>query len=247
MALFAKLMKNYGKNAGRSVAQGLTDALVSLDPTGMSEAEIETIEEQFDAVNREFAVAKAEWQREQKEADDIVKLREQRMAAAELLSEDPSKEEALNKLLTSLEEMQADVDREIEEAADAKAVMNELEETVKLYADKLKTARTTMKKAASEMQKAQKQAERAKEQAERSARLQGLRSASSNVGSALAAMNRKAEEAKQEADAARRKAQLLGKSTAEEDDDVAAAMAAVSGKPIASTSAADRLAALRGR
>jgi len=58
-------------------------------------------------------------------------------------------------------------------------------------------------------------------------------------------MNKQAEEAKANADAATRKADLLGPSKVEENDAVAAAMAAVSGEAAPKASAKDRLAALR--
>jgi hypothetical protein len=58
-------------------------------------------------------------------------------------------------------------------------------------------------------------------------------------------MNRQAQEAQAGADAAKRKADLLSTSAVEENDAVAAAMAAVSGEAPKATSAKDRLAALR--
>jgi len=254
MALLGRFLKSYGKNAVADVSRSLTDAIVAFDPQGASEAEILAIEEQFDQVNREYSKAKREFDKEQKEADAILDLRERRLKAAGILSEkaeagDAAASTGLDKLLTVLEGMEDDIESEVEEAEDAKLVMNELDQTVKMYADKLKNARRDMKKAAQTMQKAEKQAERAQAKAERAAVMAGIKENTSSLGSALASMNRQAEEKQAQADAALRKAALLGKSNVEDDDAVAAAMAAASGEggADAPTNAKDRLAALRGK
>ena len=251
MAFFGNFLKNYGKNAINEAVNGLNSAIVNFDPEGASEAEIMAIEEQFDQVNREYSKAKTEWQNEQKEADAIVALRDQRLQAAGILEQQANDgneqaAEGLLQLIDSIESMQDDIEREVEEAQDAKEVMDELDATVKLYAEKLKTARSDMKKAMSAMKKAQKQQERAEERAERAARLAGIKKGASTLGSALETMNAKVAKAQEEADAANRKAEYLGKSGAEQNDAVAAAMAAASGEaPKATATVAERLAALR--
>jgi len=250
--MFAKFLKNYGLNKLKDGVQSLNDAIVAFDPEGATEAEITSMEENFDEINKEFSSAKQVWEREQAEADAILKLRDQRMAAAEHIanqlegdSENVQLNEALEQLVAALEEMSEDVDREVEEAKDAKEVMDELELTVKMYADKLKTARSDMKKALNAMEKAKRQEERATEKADRAARAAGLRTQASGLSSALESMNRQAADAQANADAAKRKAELLGATKVEENDAVAAAMAAVSGEAPKATSAKDRLAALR--
>lgn len=252
MALLGRFLKSYGKNAIADAAKSMTDAIVAFDPEGASEAEIGAMEEQFDQVNREYSKAKTEFLKEQKEAEEIEALRDKRLAAAAVLQEkaeagDSNAEAGLLQLLDALEEMEPDIERELEEAADAKMVMDELDETVKLYAEKLKTARSDMKRATQAMKRAEKQAERAEEKAARAARLAGLKKDTSSLGSALESMNRQAAEAQAKADAATRKANLLGKSNVEENDAVAAALAQVSGEPAPATTAADRLAALRAK
>lgn len=250
--MFSKFLKHYGKGKIQRGIASLNDAIVSFDPEGATEAAIQEMEENFDNINREFSKAKQEWSREQGEADAIVKLRDQRMAAAEhiagQLENDPNNaqlNDALNQLVEALEDMAEDIDRELEEAVDAKEVMDELEETVKMYATKLKSARSDMKKAANTMQKAKRQEERAKERADRVAQAAGLKASVGGLSSALESMNRQAQDAQASADAAKRKADLLSKSKVDENDAVAAALAAVSGDAPKPTSAKDRLAALR--
>lgn len=250
--MFSKFLKHYGKGKIQQGIASLNDAIVSFDPEGATEAAIQEMEENFDNINKEFSKAKQEWSREQGEADAIVKLRDQRMAAAEHISgqleadpENSQLNDALNQLLDALEEMSDDIEREVEEAVDAKEVMDELDATVKMYADKLKTARSDMKKAANTMEKAKRQEERAKDKADRAAQQAGLKSSVGGLSSALESMNRQAQEAQAGADAAKRKADLLSTTKVEENDAVAAAMAAVTGEAPKATSAKDRLAALR--
>jgi len=250
--MFGNFIKHYGKNKITAGISALNDAIVAFDPEGATEAAIAEMEENFDQINREFSKAKQEWSREQQEADAIVKLYDQRLAAAEhlqgQLAEDPNNvqlNDALGQLIDTLEGMSEDVAREKEEAADAKEIMDELDETVKLYAAKLKNARADTKKAARMMEKAKRTEERAEAKAERAAQMAGLKAKSGGISSALESMNRQAAEAQANADAAKRKAALLGPTTIDDNDAVAAAMAAVSGDTPAPTSVADRLAALR--
>lgn len=250
--MFGKFLKHYGKGKFVQGVAALNDAIVSFDPEGATEAAIDEMEENFDSINREFSKAKQEWAREQKEADVIVELRDKRMAAAEHIAGQLEGDEgntqlndAMNKLLDSLEEMSDDIDREVEEALDAKEVMDELDLTVKMYADKLKSARSDLKKAANAMSKAKRQEERAEDKAARAAQQAGIKSSVGGLSSALESMNKQAQEAQAGADAAKRKAELLSTSSVEENDVVAQAMAAVSGDAPKATSAKDRLAALR--
>lgn len=245
-------MKFYGKTKLSQVIQGLNDAIVAFDPEGATEAAIAEIEANFDEINRQFSLAKQEYTREQAEADAIVKLYNQRVAAAEhidkQLLEDPNNgtlTAALEKLVETLESMTDDVEREKEEAVDAKEVMDELEATVKMYSQKLKTARSDMKKAVTAMKKAERQEQRANMAADRAASLAGLKSQTTGLSTALDSMNRQAADAQARADAAKRKADLLGPTKLDDNDAIAAAMAAVSGQVAAPTSTRDRLAALR--
>jgi len=250
--MFGNFLKHYGKGKITQGVQALNDAIVSFDPAGATEAAISEMEENYDKINLEFSKTKQEYSREQAEADEMESLQSQRISAAEniasQLDDDPDSaqlNEALNQLVTAIEEMDEDVKREVQEAVDAKDIMDELGATVKMYGEKLKTARTDMKKAANAMKKAQHQKERAEVTAQRASQAAGLSSTVGGLSSALESMNRQASEAQAGADAAKRKAKLLTPVQVEDNDAVKAAMAAVSGETPAPTSARDRLAALR--
>lgn len=237
--------KHYGITKAKTLINEVSGAIIAFDPEGASEAAIAEIEEKFDKLNVAFSKAKATWIKEDKEAEVIVALYNQRLAAAEHLQADPSKAEALERLVTIIEGMQGDVDREQQEAAEAKIEMNELEVVVVQFSDKLKSARNTVEKAKSAMLKANTIKERARD-AESAARVAaGLSSSASGLSSALDHMNALAEKSMVEADAATRKASLLRPTKVEDDSDIKAAMLAVSGKLPAPTSIADRLALLK--
>jgi chromosome segregation ATPase len=252
--MIGSFLKHYGKGKIQQGIRGLNDAIVSFDPEGATEAAIQEMQENFDTINIEFSKAKQEWQREDGEAVAIVKLYDKRVAAAEHISGqlDTAKggtktqlDTALNQLLGELESMTPDVDREKEEAVDAREIMDELDATVVMYAEKLKTARSQMKSATRNMAKAKAQGERASARADRASVAAGLKESVGGLSSALESMNRQAADAQAQADAANRKADLLGPTKLEDNDAIAAAMAAVSGDTPAPTSAKDRLAALK--
>ena len=248
-----KFWKHFSREKINDAGRALTDAIVRFDPETASEAAIAEMEENFDNLNLEFSKAKQEWQKEQREADEVQKTYEQRLQAAELLQTQVAeggrgvkdKEAGLLQLLESLEGMQEDVELEAEEAADAKALMEELQQTVDILADKLKSARRDMKKAQNTLARAQAAEDRAKKQEDRAREIAGLKSSAGGLNTALDSLNRAADDAKAKADASSRKTTLIGGAKPEQNSAVTAALAEVSGKPAAPTSVADRLAALK--
>ncbi len=235
--------------------QSAVEALVRWDPQAATEAELRAMEEQLDELGRQVAHARIALDREQKEADEIAALNHQRMAAAEQLQArlaaetDPATraglEKSLETIIGMLEQMAPDVAREAKDAEDARQFLEMLE---KSYADaggKLKSARAELERAHRDMGRAQQQREAAERQAEAARRAAGLANSTSGLNVALKAMKEAAEKDLATAEAANAKARLLTPSAPEkEDPNIAAAMAAAAGRP-ATSSLADRLAALK--
>lgn len=213
----------------KAMVESLNEAIVKFDPEGATEAAIAEIETKFDVLNGSFSTAKQTWKRENDQYAAIVDLYNKRLAAAELLKSDPTKADALVKLVDMLEAMQPDIDREKQDALEAKADMEQLEQLVTQYAVKLKSARTTVERAKAAMARATVQKERAKESAEIAAMAAGLSQKTTGLSSALDTMNDLASKALAEADAANNKARLLQPTVLEDDPDIKAAMASVSG------------------
>lgn len=235
--------------------QNAVEALVRWDPHAATEAEMRAMEEQLDELGRQVAQARIALDREQKEADAVSRLSAQRMAAAEQLQarldgeSDPAAraglEKSLGTVVAMLEEMAPDVAREEQDAAEAREFLQMLE---KSYADagaKLKSARGDLERAQRDMQRAQQQREAAERQAEAARRAAGLAGATSGLNVALKAMREATEKDLANAEAANAKARLLKPTAPEQEDpNIAAAMAAAAGKPVAA-SLSDRLAALK--
>ena len=248
-------MKNLvGVKMDKAAAAGI-EALVRWDPKSASEAEMRTME-QRDELGREVALARQSFEKEEREAEAIQALSQQRMAAAELLQRqidtesDPARRTALEKsletLVSMLEQMAPEIEREKSEAADAKDYLTMLEQTYAEAGGKLKTARSELERAQRDMARAAQQREQADRQAEAARRAAGLTSQTSSLTVALKAMQDAAAKDLASADAQMSKARLLRPTRPEQDDPhIAAALAEASGKPPAPQSLSERLAALK--
>jgi DNA repair exonuclease SbcCD ATPase subunit len=236
--------------------QGAMEALVRWDPKAATEAELRTMEQHLDQLGRQVAEARQAYDRERREAEAIARLSDQRMAAAEQLESraqadaDPARKSELERSLATLvgmlEQMAPDLDREKQDAEDAGSFLNMLEEAYNQAGQKLKSARDALNRAQRDMGRAEQQREVAERRAEAARQAAGLSSATSGLSVALKAMQDNAARNLAVAEAANAKARLLQPTRPEQDDpNIAAAMTAASGARPASTSLADRLAALR--
>ncbi len=246
-----------GVKANQAVQAGI-EALVRFDPKGATEAELRTMEQHLDALGMQVAQARQSYQREKQEADSIQALASQRMAAAEQLQSqsqsetDPSRkaslEGSLGTLVDMMEKMAPEVDREKQEAADAKAFVEQLEGAYADAGGKLKQARSQLEQAQRDMARAAQQKDAAAQQAEMARRAAGLTQTTSSLTVALKAMQEAADKDKIAADAAMSKVRMLRPTTPEKDDpNIAKALQIASGKAPAPTNIADRLAALKAR
>lgn len=246
-----------GVKASQAVNAGV-EALVRFDPRGATEAEMRSMEQHLDALGRQVAEARQAYDREQKEADAIQALSQQRMAAAETLEKqsaaetDPTRKAALERSLATLvgmlEQMAPDVDREKRDASEAKEFLEMLEGTYAEAGGKLKSARSELDRAQRDMARAQQQRQTAQQQAETARQAAGLTQRTSGLTVALKAMQEAAARDSADADAAMAKAKLLRPTKPEQEDpNIAAALASARGEAPTPTSISDRLAALRRR
>jgi chromosome segregation ATPase len=244
-----------GVKADKAMQAGV-EALVRWDPQSASEAELRTMEQHLDDLGRQVATARQSYDREKREADAIQALSQQRMAAAEQLQRqidaepDATRkaqlEHSLETLVTMLEQMTPEIEREKKDAVDAKDFLEMLEKTYAEAGGKLRQGRSELERARRDMARAGQQRTVAEQQAEAARRAAGLTSATSSMTVALKAMHEAAARDLASADAATAKAKLLRPTQPEHDDpNIAAALAAVSGKPSAPQSLTDRLAALK--
>ncbi|PZR09494.1 MAG: hypothetical protein DI532_19940 [Azospirillum brasilense] len=234
------------------------EAIVRWDPKSATEAELRTMEQHLDRLGVQVAEARQAYEKEAREAQAIQQLSDQRMAAAELLQRqstaesDPAKksgiEQSLATLLNMLEEMAPEVDREKQDAVDAKEFVDMLQGAYDQAGQKLRTARDALNRAQRDMTRAGQQREMAEQRAEAARQAAGLSGATSGLSVALKAMQDAAARDLAQAEAASAKAKLLAPTKPEKDDpNIAAAMDQAAGRLPAPTSLSDRLDALRQR
>ncbi len=234
------------------------EAIVRWDPKSATEAELRMMDDHLDQLGLQVAQARAGYAQEKKEADLIQSLSQQRMAAAEQLNQrllteaNPSSKRAVEKSLATLvgmlEQMAPDVDREKQDAEDAENFLRSLEDAYQEAGQKLRNARSALERAQRDMTRASTQREVAEQRAEGARQAAGLTQATSGLSVALKAMQDNTARNLVHAEAANSKAALLRPTKPEQDDpNIAAAMAAVSGRPAPTASLGNRLQALRLR
>ena len=232
------------------------EAIVRWDPKSATEAELRTMEQHLDGLGLQVAHSRAAYDREKREAQHIIALSHQRMAAAEQLNQrlaaeaDPANTAALEKSLATLvgmlEAMAPDIDRERQDETDAETFLRSLEETYQQAGQKLRGARADLVRAQRDMTRADQQRQAADQRAEAARQAAGLSGATSGLSVALKAMQDNAARNLAQAEAANAKAALLKPTRPEQDDpNIAAAMAAAAGKAAPAASLGDRLAQLR--
>ena len=253
-----QFMRNLvGVKADKAVQAGV-DALVRWDPQSASEAEMRSMEQHLDELGQQVARARQSYDKETHEANAIQALSAQRMAAAEQLQgqiaaeTDPTRkadlERSLTTLVTMLEQMTPEVEREKKDVVEAKDFLEMLEKTYADAGGKLREGRSQLERAQRDMARAGQQRQMADQQAEAARRAAGLTSTTSSLNVALKSMQDTAARDLASADAASMKAKLLKPTAPEQDDaNIARAMQLASGQPATPTSLTDRLAALRGK
>ena len=238
--------------------QSAVEALVRWDPKAATEAELRTMEEHLDSLGLQVAQARAAYEKEQKEAEAILQLSRQRMAAAEHLQRQMESEadagrkaqleKSLETLVGMLEQMAPDIDREEQDAVDAREFLTMLETTYAEAGGKLKAARSALQRAERDMGRAAQQRDMAEQRAEAARQAAGLSGATSSLGTALKAMQDAAARDLAQAEASSAKARLLKPSKPEEDDpNIKAALDAATGAKPAPSTLSDRLASLKSR
>ena len=215
--------------------------MVQFDPASATEAELKTLEQNLDRLGLQVQEAKAAFDKERREAETIVALRDQRIRALEILeaqmnsaADDASRtalHQSLEKQAAMIEGMEADVQREIAEAHDAHDFLEQISTGYTEAMSKLKTARARLQAAVTKMKQSEIERTRAEEKAKAASAAAGLSQVSGGLDIALSAMERTAEQNKLAAAAAVTKATLLLPTSAEQDDPhIAAAMAAAQGQ-----------------
>jgi chromosome segregation ATPase len=241
---------------GEQAAAALTTAMVEMAPETATAAELENMEQDLDAAGQLISRLQRELSEERRAYDAINARYTQMMGAAENLQrqiegasflKDPL-QASLATLVAQIEEIVPELDQDKKDVDATQALLTEAEAAYQAKATALSDAKAKLARARDDMAHAM----REKERAEAARAVAGLSSGNdygsgSGINAALDAMTRTAQATRDRAAVLDMKAKALsGANTAEEDPNIAAAMATAAGT-VANATVADRLAALRQR
>jgi chromosome segregation ATPase len=249
---------------GEHAAAALTTAIVKMAPEAATAAELKTMEQDLEAAGELIGRLQGELAEERRAYDAINARYTQMMGAAENLQQqieaasflkDPL-QASLAALVTQIEEMVPELDQDKKEVDATQALLSEAEAAYQAKAAALSDAKHKLTRAKSDMAQAALEEQRAASRAQTARAVAGLGSRiesgsgggiGSGINAALDTMTRTAQATRDRAAVLDMKAKALsGANTAEEDPNIAAAMAAAA-ETVANATVADRLAALQRR
>jgi hypothetical protein len=256
MGNFFQTVKNYLGVKINQAQDGVVGTLVKLDTESAIQAEVQRLDQELDKTANEYAQAKREYDREQKEADQATATYNRMLTAAEDLdaqskaASEAGKPEAANiqasldKLLGKLEGLRPEVEREVTEAKQAKAYLEQLEQYLETLKKDLQGYKAEVEKAKREMKSADMEAKLAQKMEGQAMKLAGLQQRSSNLKIVLEKINEQTQESKDLATKSKMKAEIFTPKKEDEDPLIAAALdkAAGTSKP---SNISDRLGALK--
>src|SRR5438552_12986359 len=241
---------------GEQAAAALTTAMVQMAPETATAAELKNMEQDLDAAGQLISRLQRELADERHAYDAINARYTQMMGAAENLQhqidtagflKEPL-QASLATLVAQIEEIVPELDQDKKDVDATQALLREAEAAYQAKATALTGAKGKLTRARNDMAHAALEEQRAASRAETARAVAGLSSGNgSGINVALDAMTQTAQETRDRAATLDMKAKALsGAKTAEEDPNIAAAMAAVA-ETAANATVADRLAALRQR
>ena len=226
---------------GEQAATALTTAMVKMAPETATAAELKNMEQDLDAAGQLISRLQRELTDERHAYDAINARYTQMMGAAENLQhqidtasflKDPL-QASLATLVAQIEEMVPELDQDKKDIDSTQALLTEAEAAYQAKASALTGAKAKLIRARQEMEHASIEEQRAASRAETARAVAGLSSgggSGSGINIALDAMTRTAQQTRDRAAALDMKAKALsGAKVAEEDPNIAAAMAAAAG------------------
>ena len=251
-----RFLKHFGLNKASNLLDDFTGAVVAFDPETASRSQLAMMEEELDRLGYRLAEAEEEVRRERQETREIETKYEKYLSAAGSLEEqvlnetNPDERErlemSLSRIITRLEELKPEIEREKQEDQDVEAWSRELRTSFEDLAGKLKTAHRDLKSAQRQMELAQLQRDRAREANRRAKEAAGMVNSMSAMSVALDKMNQQTARARAEADTLNLKAGLFRADQLEDDPNIAKALSHAERGAGPPSSLSDRLAALKG-
>ncbi len=252
MGAFSLLGRLFGAQVNQA-GEGLVSALVAFDPETATEVDRDALVAKIQEVAEKFAAAKQDYDKEQ---HDVVVMQEQinqYLATLDVMVGQLERQEisqgAFDDFCAGIEEAQTQLAQEVEEANEAKAVKDELEEILRILTQQMNDFDRVTTKALRDVKLAESQVEKEKIKAERQAELANLKNGIGAESTAVRKLQEIAKKAKIEAEAAKTVREVTTKPQTQAEK-MAAIMeqAKKASTPTTTTlSAAERAAALRAK
>jgi chromosome segregation ATPase len=223
-----------------SAVQSALDAIVRWDPKGASAADLRSMEDRLDGIGRKAAELQVKYDKEAAEAEAARTEYNNRVAAISAMrakveaEADPAVKQARTASLTAFIDattpFRDQAKLEIEDEANAKRLLDQVQSAYTTAAGKLKTAKASLERAQRELESAEQRRQEAEQRAHDAREMAGLTGASNGIDIALKALKDATDQSNAEAGVMNRKAELLTPANpASEDAFVAEALREVQG------------------
>lgn len=252
---FLSFLGFYSKTKVNDVAKDVTSAIISIDPEGASEAQLNMMLEKLSDVSRNVAKYRRAYQKDLDETEEWKTKLHNTISAIEVLENDLSSVsdsqaikvgEAIDSLLDEVEKIESEIARETIEDSEAKEILDTYQKAEKELAEKIKLSRESLRKMTQQIEKAKVKKEMAEERLQAEKETQGLDNSIDSLTIANDFMEKELNKLQDETDALKSQTELFKEEENPHSDLVADALARANGE-VKSTSRADRLAKLRAK
>jgi chromosome segregation ATPase len=243
----------YSKQKMNDVAKDVTQKIVSIDPEGATEAQLDMMMSKLHEISKNVSKYRRAYEKDLQETEEWKERLHNTISAIELLesdlesSSDSAAEKigrAIDKLLDEVEKIEGEIAREESEDIEAKEILEEFEKAEKELATKIKETRESMRKLSQDIERAKHKRDRAAEKLKGEKERAGLTHSIDSLSLANDYMKAELQQLQEEEDALKSQTELFKEHPAEESDLVASALSRVEGKSH-TLSRAERLAQLR--
>ena len=232
--------KSYAKVKTSDGFQAISEGIIKADLSGATAAQLDMYDQKLAELSSKTSSAFADYQREQAEADNARQAHNTKVAAAQNINgkiqqttdeaQKASLSASLNSLLDEIDADKINVQREVKEAEDAKAIYDSYKSSLDAIALKLSTARQALKGASARIEHAKQDEARSQDLLDAKREQAGLTSSTSGLDSVLKTMDSIASKSESKANANRQYADALTPKVAPVDANIQAALDEVSGK-----------------
>jgi len=252
---FLSFLGFYSKQKVNDIAKDVTSTIVSIDPEGASEAQLNMMLEKLSDISKNVAKYRRAYQKDLAETQEWKDKFNQTISALEVLEQDLATAEtskavqigdAIDSLLDEVEKIEVEISREEAEDIEAKEILDTFEKAEKDLAEKIKSARANLRKMTQQIEQAKVKKEMAEERLEARKEAQGFGNSLDSLTIANDYMEKELNKLQDEENALKSQAELLKDKENPHSDLVADALARANGES-RNSSRAERLAKLRAK